>query len=117
MKRELTCIVCPIGCTLSVDIVDGNVESVSGNACPRGKKYAETECISPVRVLTTTVRSAEGVLVSVRTDKAIPKEKLFEAMKIINNARPHLPIRIGDVIIEDVFGARAVATKNVEISE
>jgi CxxC motif-containing protein len=117
MKRELTCIVCPIGCTLSVDIADGKVNDVNGNACPRGKKYAETECVSPMRVLTTTVRSAEGRLVPIKTDKAIPKDRLFEAMKIINNARPHLPIHIGDVIIEDVFGARVVVTKNVEISE
>lgn len=114
MKRELTCIVCPMGCGLTAEIEDGKVISVIGNTCPRGKAYAETECISPTRTVTTTVKAANGVPVSVKTDAPIPKEKVFEAMKIINCSNPSLPIRIGDVIVRDVFGANVVATKNAE---
>lgn len=114
MKRELTCIVCPMGCGLTAEIEDGKVISVIGNTCPRGKAYAETECISPMRTVTTTVKTADGVPVSVKTDVPIPKNKVLEAMKIINNSNPLLPIRIGDVIVKDVFGANVVATKNAE---
>ncbi len=113
MKRDMTCIVCPIGCTLSVEIDGGKVISVSGNTCPRGKTYAEDECIAPKRTVTTTVRCEGGQLLPVKTATPISKERVHDAMKIINNVRPHLPISIGDVIIEDVYGSKVVATKNL----
>ena len=52
--RELTCVACPMGCQMTASIDNGVVVSVTGNTCPRGKKYAETECTHPVRPLTTT---------------------------------------------------------------
>lgn len=113
MKKELTCIVCPIGCSLMAEIEDGKVINVSGNTCPRGKEYAESECVSPMRTVTTTVKCKSGELIPVKTNGMIPKEKIFEAMKIINNQTPLLPIRIGDVIIKDVFGTDVVAAKNI----
>ncbi len=114
MNRELTCIVCPIGCQLSVELEEGKVISVSGNTCPRGKSYAEAECIAPMRTLTSTVRCQGGKLLPVKTDRPIPKEKLFAAMEQINQTHPLLPVCCGDVIIEDVFGAALVATANLE---
>lgn len=114
MKRELTCIVCPIGCSLTVNLEDGKVASVDGNTCPKGKAYAETECTAPMRTITTTVKCRSGEVVPVKTDRPIPKEKMFEAMKIINVVYPKLPISVGDVIIKDVFGSNVVAVKNVE---
>jgi CxxC motif-containing protein len=114
MKRELTCIVCPIGCQLTVELEEGKVRSVSGNTCPRGKAYAEAECIAPMRTLTTTVRCKGGKLLPVKTDRPIPKEKLFAAMEMVNNIHPTLPISQGDVIIKEIFGAQLVATGNGE---
>ena len=113
MKRELTCIVCPVGCSLTVDFSDGKVTEVTGNTCPRGKVYAENECISPVRTITTTVRCSSGEILPVKTETPIPKEKIFDAMKIINNVHPRLPISVGDVIIENVFGSRVVAVRRM----
>lgn len=113
MKRELTCIVCPIGCSLSVDIQEGEVIDVKGNTCPRGKVYAENECVCPVRIITSSVVCKSGEMLSVKTDKPIPKDKIIEAMKIINKASPVLPISVGDVIIENVFGSNVVATRNI----
>ena len=113
MKRELTCIVCPIGCSLTAEIENGKVVSVTGNTCPKGKAYAESECVNPMRVVTTTVKTVNGEPVPVKTDRAIPKDKIFEAMKLINKVRIQLPISVGDVIIEDVFGSNIVAVKNV----
>lgn len=113
MKRELTCIVCPIGCSLSVDILDGKVIDVKGNTCPRGKVYAENECVCPVRTITSSVICKNGEMLSVKTDKPIPKDKMTEVMKIINDTSPVLPISVGDVIIENVFGSNIVATRNI----
>lgn len=113
MKRELTCIVCPVGCSIVVKMNDNGEIEVSGNSCPRGAVYAENECIAPVRTITTTVRCKTGEILPVKTASSIPKEKMFEAMKIINKACPPLPIAIGDVIIEDVFGNSVVALCNM----
>jgi len=112
MIRDLTCIVCPQGCSLKVEIEDGKILSVSGNTCPRGEKYAIAECTHPERCVTSTVKCDNGDVVSVKTDRAIPKEKIFECMEIINKQTVTLPISIGDVIIADVFGANVVATQN-----
>lgn len=113
MKRELTCIVCPIGCSINVEIEDNKVINLTGNSCPRGKNYAVSECTSPTRTLTTTVRCENGKILPVKTDKPVPKEKIFEVMKIINKVHPHLPISAGDVIIDDVFGARVIAATDI----
>ena len=112
-KRELTCIVCPVGCTLSVELDGNKVVNVSGNTCPRGLKYAEAECTSPVRTITTTAKCENGAVVSVKTDRAIPKDKMTECMELINKTIVKLPVSVGDVILSDVFGSNVVATKNI----
>lgn len=111
---ELTCIVCPIGCTLTAEQNDnGEIVSVTGNTCPRGKVYAENELLHPVRTLTTTV-AVKGTTrpLPVKTDRPIPKDKLFEAMKIVNSLCVNTPVHIGDVLYADLFGANLVATAN-----
>lgn len=114
MTRELTCIVCPLGCDLKVEIDNGKVISVSGNTCPRGKVYAENECTNPQRTVTSTVRCEDGSMLSVKTDRTIPKTKMMECMNIINKTVAKLPVKVGDIIVEDVFGANIVATENRE---
>ncbi len=112
MERKLTCIVCPLGCELFVTLDGKDIVDIKGNTCPRGKVYAQKECTNPERTVTSTVKCSGGGLVSVKTDGTIPKEKMAECMDIINNITIDLPIRVGDVIIEDVFGANIVATQN-----
>ena len=112
MKRELVCIVCPRGCALEVELNEKEVVSVKGNACKRGEAYAQKECISPERTITTTMKTKDGETVSVKTDRPIPKDKMFELMEIINKEKVVLPISAGDVIIKDVFGCNIVATQN-----
>ena len=112
---ELTCIVCPVGCALRVEQTDGGeVVSVAGNTCPRGAAYGKDEVLHPVRTLTTTVRvrGAERLL-PVKTDRPIPKEKLFQAMEKINSLSIDAPIKIGDVLLPDLFGAKLVAAANI----
>lgn len=113
MKRQLTCIICPAGCSLEVELNGKEIVSVTGNTCKRGEKYAFDECTNPIRSVTSTILSDKGP-VPCKTDTAIPKEKIFECMEIINKARVKTPIKVGDVLIKDVFGSNIVATKNVE---
>lgn len=109
-KRELTCIVCPRGCQMTVEI--GDEISVSGNLCPRGKVYAQNECVNPQRTVTSTVRTSDGGVVAVKTEGTIPKAKMMECMEIINSIVLELPVKVGDVACEDVFGTRIVVTQN-----
>ena len=113
MKRELTCIVCPLGCSLQAEMSeDGEFLSVTENTCPRGAVYARSECTDPQRTITTTVRCEDGSMVAVKTDRTIPKDKMFRAMERINPVVVKLPVRIGDVLLEDVFGSNIVACQN-----
>ena len=116
MKRELTCIVCPIGCALTVSDEDGEIK-VSGNTCPRGAVYGKNEVQNPTRTLTTTVRvgNREKTIVAVKSDRPIPKGMLFDAMNEINDLKAEAPIKIGDVIAENLLGVcKIVATAEIE---
>ena len=110
---KLTCIECPIGCSIEVGLVDNKPVSITGNTCPRGKLYAENEVVCPKRVVTSTVRAENGVLVPVKTDKPIKKSEMFAIMQKINQATCRLPVKIGDIIIENISeDANLVATSN-----
>lgn len=111
MKKELTCIACPLGCSVTVTLDGDKIISVEGNTCPRGKEYAITECTAPVRTLTTTVRCTDGSLLPVKTARPIPKHKMMEAMAVINSATAALPVSVGDVIIKGLFGTDVIATQ------
>lgn len=114
-KKELTCIVCPMGCALTVTLDEqGGILSVTGSTCKRGEEYGKNECLHPVRTLTTTAKTADRRPIPVKTATPIPKEKLFEAMELVNRLAVPLPVRIGDVLMEDLFGAKLVATANAE---
>ena len=114
MTRNLTCIVCPRGCDLTVTLEEGKVISVAGNACRRGLTYAENECTHPMRTVTSTMALENGGVVAVKTDRVIPKELVFDCMKEINAHKAPAGTRIGDVLIEGVVGTDAcvVATQN-----
>ena len=117
MTRDLTCIVCPKGCQLKVELEDKKIVSVTGYTCKRGLVYAETECTAPMRTLTTTAVVVGGGVVPVKTDKTIPKELLFEAMKEVNMARVPADAKLGYVVIENLLGtgANVVTTRNVAL--
>lgn len=118
MKKEMICIICPLGCNLFVNYTLKSIQNVEGNRCKLGLEYAEKEIFNPERTLTTTVRVKHGhlPLVSVKSEKPLPKERLFEAMNFLAKIEVEAPIRIGDKIISNLFdiGVDVVATKNIE---
>lgn len=104
-KQELICITCPRGCLLTVSPDRDGKLSVEGNFCAKGREYAEQEVKAPERVLTVLMR-VEGSdrPVSVKTDKPVPKAKLFECADAIYKVHPKAPVHYGDVLIEDLCG-------------
>ncbi|MCR5468979.1 MAG: DUF1667 domain-containing protein [Lachnospiraceae bacterium] len=117
--RELNCIVCPMGCPITVTIENNEVTSVTGNTCPRGEEYAKQEVISPIRTVTSTVKVSGGEwpTVSCKTKSEIPKGKIFEIMDSLKGVSVQAPVKIGDVLIANIAdtGVDIVATSNVEV--
>ena len=106
MKRTMTCIECPQGCQLSVDLDGARVISVTGHKCPRGEKYSRQEIEAPMRTLTTAVltKGLELRMLPVRTNKPIPKGKLFDAMEAVKRITLTSPVKAGSVIAENFLG-------------
>ena len=107
---KFNCTTCPSECLLTVEVerdADGvaEVRSVAGNRCPRGDKFAHQELTCPMRVLTTTVAVSGGdeALLPVRTAEAIPLALHAQAMALIRGLVVKAPIRMGDVVLENLL--------------
>lgn len=116
-RRILTCIGCPLGCTLTAVPQEDGYE-ISGYTCKRGLEYAKKELTRPERTVTSTVRVSGGKakVVSVRTATDIPKDAIFAVMEAVNGIVAPAPVAIGDVICENIAGTGVplVATKAVK---
>lgn len=97
----ITCILCPKGCRIRT-VADGKV---TGNGCPKGEEYALQEQKSPRRVLTTTLKRADGSLLPVKTSQAVPKEHLLDYMDRLRKITlPATSLPCGTVVLRDPFG-------------
>ena len=116
--KNLTCINCPMGCALTVELEGNKIISVSGNTCKRGEIYAHKEVTNPARVVTSTVKVVNGIsaMVSVKTKEDVPKGKIFDCVRALKNVQVEAPVHIGDLIAVNIAdtGVDVIATKNVE---
>ena len=73
-KRHFTCVICPIGCEIDVELANGDVVSMEGNKCAKSEEFVLQELREPMRTLTTTVQisGARWPMLPVRTDGPIP---------------------------------------------
>lgn len=121
---QFNCTTCPSECLLTVEVkrdADGavvEVRSVTGNSCPRGDKFAHEELTCPMRVLTTTVALSGGdeALLPVRTAEAIPLAPHAQAMGLIRGLVVDAPIRMGDVVLDDLLdtGINLIASMDID---
>ncbi len=120
MKKDLTCITCPMGCTLEVTYDKKHVISVTGNQCKRGETYAENEIFHPMRTVTTTVRisGADVPLLSVKTEKTVPKKLCSRVVKLASAVSVKAPVSAGDIVIKNLLdtGVNLVATRSLNRS-
>lgn len=112
---QLTCIVCPRGCLLKVEM--GETIKISGNKCSKGREFAEKEATNPTRVVTSTVKTnfIHQPRISVRTQGEIPKNKIKEVIEAINKVVIEKKIGIGEVIVENIAntGIHLIATMDM----
>lgn len=114
---SLTCIGCPLGCALTLEMEGKEILSITGNTCKIGENYARKEMTNPTRIVTSTVKVSGGELamVPVKTVSDIPKEKIFDCVKQLQTVEVTAPIHIGQTIVSDIAGTKVavVATRNV----
>ena len=93
----------------------GNLQ-FSGNTCPKGLEYAINECTNPVRTVTSTIRVSDrkDTMVSVKTASPVPKEKMMDVMTALRSITVSAPVKIGDVILTNVFGTDIIVTKEID---
>lgn len=123
---QFNCTTCPSECLLTVEVErDSNdalmeVRSVTGNSCPRGDKFAHQELTCPMRVLTTTVAVSDGdeALLPVRTAEAIPLALHAHAMDLIRGVVVDAPIRMGDVVLENLLDTNInlIASMDIDLA-
>ncbi len=104
--KVMNCIMCPMGCEMTVTLKDGKFASVTGNTCPRGAKYAQDEVTAPKRMLTYTVKVNGGLLplLPVVSANVLPKEKVMECAAYLRDVVVEAPVKTGDVIVKDILG-------------
>jgi len=117
-KKHFTCIICPIGCDIDVEIQNGNVVSIKGSRCEKGREFVLQELEEPTRILTTTVpvKGAKWAMLPVRTDKPIPKRLLSRVIGQLADIELQAPVKMYHVIVKNVAGtdANIVATRNMK---
>ena len=122
-KIPLTCIICPMGCSMEVEVETGadgqkKVLSVKDNGCKRGEQYANKELQNPTRTLTTTIKVNGGVrpVVPVKTAGEVPKKMLLQCMEVVRRASCKAPVKRGDILLYDILGTgiNVIACADVE---
>ncbi len=117
MKKNFTCIVCPVSCSLTV-YQEGENIIVEGNSCERGKVFGKNEFINPKRMLTTTVKVIGSNLkrLPIISSDEIPKDRIFEIVQELYKISVEAPIKRGQTIIEDICGTgvNIIASRSVK---
>lgn len=111
--KEITCIICPIGCKISIE-----GEKIKNYRCKRGLIYATQEIENPKRGLTTTIK-AIGLSkrrVAVKLDSEIPKEAIFKVLKEIKKIKLTKKVKKGEIILENVLnlGVNLISQETVD---
>ena len=116
--KVMNCIMCPMGCEMTVTLEDGKFASVTGNTCPRGAKYAQDEVTAPKRMLTSTVNVEGGLLplLPVVSATVLPKERVVECAAFLRGVTVKAPIKTGDVVVENILGlgVNVIASRDMD---
>ena len=115
--KQLTCIVCPVGCHIQID----QHLKVVGNKCPRGESYAVLELTDPRRTLTTTVRTRSKLTprLPVKSAQPLPKAKIFKVLSELEDIIIENDVKIGDIIIKNICDTEIdiISTRNITFSD
>jgi CxxC motif-containing protein len=97
---------CPKGCLGTVKKDGDTILEVSGFTCKRGEEYGREEVVSPKRMLTTTVKTANGTLslLPVVSKDLLPKNRIMDCVHALRKVVVPVPICEGDIVASDILG-------------
>jgi len=115
MKKELTCISCPVGCAMTAEFQPNGSIAVTGNQCSRGAEYARNELVDPRRVVTATCRTGSMAhpRLPVRGSEPCPKERIPAVLQALYGMKVQLPVRLGEAVAT-IDGVTIVATRSIQ---
>lgn len=115
---NITCIVCPLGCSIDIEEENESIVEINGYSCPRGKEFAESEFYNPKRVVTTIVAidGGEQLYLPVISDGQVPKQMLWDCVELLKRTKVRPPIEMGDIVVEDILdtGINIISAKSIE---
>ena len=56
MKKIFTCIICPNGCEIEVELDKDKIVNIEGATCKKGKEYVNQELTNPKRNISSSVK-------------------------------------------------------------
>ena len=122
-EKQFVCVSCPKGCVITLkksedtDIDNLEDPDLTGHKCKHGIEYARQELIDPSRVLTTTVR-IKGIsrMLPVKSSSPVPKERIFDIMRFLDEVEVEHPVKCGDVLLNNVLDLDIdiIATLSIE---
>lgn len=120
-KMRLTCIICPLGCTLDLEVENKEIKKITGNGCKRGISFAQTEFHNPQRMVTTIVslEGGEYPFLPVISEGEVPKKDLKECMDFLQKVKVKAPIKMGDIVAKNIVGTgvNIIAAKTARMEE
>ena len=118
---NLTCIICPLGCSIDMKVEKGEIIHISGNDCKRGIDFAQTEFHNPQRMVTTivTLNGGEYAFLPVISESEIPKKDLRDCIHMLQKIKVKAPIKMGDIVVENILGTgiNIIAAKTAKLGE
>jgi CxxC motif-containing protein len=121
MTKNITCIICPTGCQITVNGEGSRIDSIENYKCGRGKVYAKKEFVDPSRILTSSVAviDSDRCLVPIRSSQPISLDRLFACMEEIKKITVSAPVKMHQVIISNILdtGVDIIACAPVERSD
>ena len=117
-KIVMTCISCPLGCTVEIKKVGDDYE-VFGNECEKGEKYAIQEITNPMRGITSTVKTVfnDFPRLPVKTDREVPLKDIFLFMEEINSVVVEERMKPGDFVLKEMRNTDINLVATNEMSE
>ena len=117
-QQEITCIICPIGCKITVQSDGTSAKIITGHRCKEGIHYATTEALDPRRMLTSSilVHNGQWPLVGVKTSKPVPKKNILKVLQEIKKISVEAPVKRGDILLTNTANINIdiIATKTIQ---
>ncbi len=117
VNEQRTCIICPVGCRLTISGNSTDKLTVTGGKCKRGVTYGCSEITDPRRTVTAVVpgHRLSDCCIPVKTDKPLPRALIDKLLAAIYSTQVELPVYSGDILLENFCDTQVniVATRTM----